>query len=67
MGTLSIVAWFVDRLPARLWMPGNNYLRARLHFCVGSPPSDEGTVRTVEWQGREIAHGINSAEELLGR
>ncbi len=55
---MSIVSWLVDRLPSRFWKPGNIYLRARLHFCVGRGPDHHRTVRTVEWEGREIAHGI---------
>jgi hypothetical protein len=51
-----VIERIVDLLPRRFWSLGNVYLGARLHFCVG--PGDEGTsVRTVEWYGREIAHG----------
>lgn len=55
---MGVVSWLVDRLPSRLWEPGNNYLRARLHFCVGRGPDDHRTVRTIEWQGRDVAHGV---------
>ena len=59
---MAIVSWLVDLLPPRLWKAGNNYLTARLHFCVGHSPHDGPTVRTVEWQGRELAHGTNPVE-----
>ena len=44
----------VDRLPGRLWRPGNLHLiRSRaLHFCLGG-----GGNRTIELDGREIASG----------
>ena len=49
----------VDVLPIRLWRPGNLSVGRRLHFCVGSPSQAHAgqSVRTVEWNGREIAHG----------
>ena len=56
IGDVKLVSRLVDRLPNRLWGPGNTYLGARLHFCVGRHPKGR-TVRTVEWKGREIAHG----------
>lgn len=48
-----IVARLVDVLPLAWWRPGNLRLVGShsLHFCVG------GGVRTVEWDGREIARG----------
>ena len=49
----------IDRLPARLWAPGNLYLLpgGPWHFCVGRHPTHERSVRTVEWRGHEVAHG----------
>jgi hypothetical protein len=43
----------VDGLPERLWSLGNLYqfFGKPLHFCVG------GGVRTIEIEGREVAHG----------
>jgi hypothetical protein len=46
----------IDRLPRRLWRPGNLYLGMRLHFCIADD-EDGKTVRTVEWQGSEIGRG----------
>lgn len=59
-GDVALVSILVDRLPSRLWKAGNYYLSARLHFCIGRHPEGR-TVRTVEWQGRELAHGDDSA------
>lgn len=44
--------WVVDRLPRRLWRLGNAYMGGRLHMC-----HDFNGVRTIEWQGKAIAHG----------
>jgi hypothetical protein len=50
----ALIALLVDRLPARLWRPGNlHFIRSRaLHFCLGG-----GGNRTIELDGREIASG----------
>jgi hypothetical protein len=65
---MKLWATIVDELPSRLWKSGNLYMPFnhrpfsylpesstftghRLHFCVGDG------VRTVEWDGREIAQG----------
>lgn len=55
----GLVAWVVDALPFRLWRPANLFMGRRVHFCMGSPGHAEAapSVRTVEWNGREIAHG----------
>jgi hypothetical protein len=60
-----VIAGLVDLLPRSLWMPGNLHLplsrlpiesNAALHFCTAS--GEDGTpVRTIEWNGREIARG----------
>jgi hypothetical protein len=52
----------VDALPERLWAPGNLYMLpgGDWHFCVGSRGMDSRSVRTVEWRGRKIAHGVRS-------
>jgi hypothetical protein len=49
----------VDALPSRLWRPGNLFMLpgGDWHFCVGTHPRLERSVRTVEWRGREIARG----------
>ena len=49
----------IDALPLSLWKPANLYLGARLHFCSGPAHTDglPESVRTVEWNGKEIAHG----------
>jgi hypothetical protein len=54
-----VLASVVDALPIRLWQPANLFVGGRLHFCAGSPghPGAPASVRTVEWNGREIAHG----------
>jgi hypothetical protein len=51
------LAWLVDVLPSRLWKPGNLYMPFghRLHFCSGTGAAH--SVRTIEWDGREIARG----------
>jgi hypothetical protein len=46
----------VDCLPRRLWWPANHYLGFRLHFCVGAGRRHR-MVRTVEWNGHDIARG----------
>ena len=53
-------AVLVDILPARLWSLGNLYefFGRRLHFCVGDG------VRTIELDGREVAHGRSSSLEF---
>jgi hypothetical protein len=48
-------AALIERLPARLWRPGNLFIGKRLHFCYG-----DGAERTLEWQGREIGQGVAS-------
>lgn len=51
-----VLAFLIDRLPLRLWRPANLYVGMRLHFCIGT--NDLGqTVRTVEWEGREVGQG----------
>lgn len=54
-----ILALAVDVLPFRLWRPANLSVGGRLHFCVGSPGHTGAakSVRTLEWNGRQIAHG----------
>lgn len=49
----------VDALPKRLWRAGNLYMLpgGDWHFCVGSHPQSGQSVRTVEWRGRQLAHG----------
>lgn len=66
---MGLSAKIFDALPRRLWRSGNlcmpfnrrpfSYLaedststELALHFCVGVG------VRTVEWDGREIARGV---------
>ena len=48
----------VDRLPSALWNSG--YLifapGGDLHFCT-APCDDVDSVRTVEWNGREVLRG----------
>jgi hypothetical protein len=53
------VSRLVDGLPVRLWAPGNLYILpgGNWHFCVGSHPRLDHSVRTVEWRGRQVAHG----------
>ena len=53
------VATVVDALPLWLWRPPSLYLGMRLHFCSGRPGHESAadSVRTVEWNSREIAHG----------
>ena len=51
----------VDMLPQRLWRQGNLYLGMRLHFCIGGDEPGR-TVRTVEWNGREIARGRRAVD-----
>ena len=55
----QVLAAAVDALPFRLWRPANLFIGGRLHFCIGSPghAGAPESVRTVEWNGREIAHG----------
>lgn len=64
-----ILAWFVDRLPFR--QPANLFLGGRLHFCMGSSGHAEAapSVRTLEWNGRQIAHGHHPfpSDEWEGR
>jgi hypothetical protein len=50
----------VDVLPERLWRPGNVYVGMRLHFCIGGQP--DRAVRTVEWNGREVARGRKAVD-----
>jgi hypothetical protein len=48
----------VDRLPSRLWKPGNLHFGARLHFCVGAATNeDHRVVRVVELNGDRIGQG----------
>lgn len=49
----------VDFLPERLWKPGNLHLGCRLHFCDDVAPdgAPDTFVRTIEWNGRAVAHG----------
>ena len=56
------LGWLVDLLPRRLWKPGNLFMPFghRLHFC--SAPPARRSVRTIEWDGREIARGTNPFE-----
>jgi hypothetical protein len=56
MGLTTPLGGCVDRLPARLWAPGNLHVvlraRATVHFCLG------GTLaRTVEVNGHEVLRG----------
>ena len=46
-------AFVVDRLPIAWWRPGHLHrvLGRELHFCDGDH------VRTIEWNGRTVAHG----------
>lgn len=64
---MKLLEHFVDRLPGRLWTPGN--LRVlpggELHFCVGPHPRLARTVRTVEWRGQEIARGRREVRLLV--
>lgn len=48
-----IPARLVDRMPIRWWRPGNYHMFGpiTLHFC-------EEHVRTIEINGRSIAHGL---------
>jgi hypothetical protein len=46
----------VHSLPFSLWRPANLFVGYRLHFRTGPSP-DGDLVGTVEWNGREIAHG----------
>ena len=57
LGSVPDLAWLVDLLPRRLWKPGNLYtpFDHSLHFC--SAAGDGYSVRTIEWDGREIARG----------
>lgn len=54
---MGYAGWFVDLLPRRLWKPGNLFMPFghSLHFCSG--PSVQHAVRTIEWDGQEIARG----------
>jgi hypothetical protein len=58
-------AWITDRLPRRLWRPGNLYgnrvIGYKLHFCVG-PRDGQHSVRVIEWGHREIARGSRPFE-----
>jgi len=56
---VRLIERVVDALPERLWRPGNLYMLpgGDWHFCVGSNPRTGQSVRTVEWQGREVARG----------
>lgn len=51
-----IPAFVVDRLPLRLWRPANLYVGMHLHFCIDTNDLAD-TVRTVEWEGREVGRG----------
>jgi hypothetical protein len=56
----------VDLLPVALWKPGNLYVGLRLHFCLGS--GDDGwSVRTVEWNSKEILRGRRDASDVTSR
>ena len=59
---MLLIERLVDALPERLWAPGNLYMLpgGDWHFCVGSRGVEPHSVRTVEWRGREIAHGRRS-------
>jgi hypothetical protein len=50
--------WAVDRLPMRLWKPGNivSLPGGDWHFCV-KPDGEYQALRTIEWRGREVASG----------
>jgi hypothetical protein len=56
---VRIVEPAVDLLPEKLWRQGNLYALpgGNWHFYVGAHPRLGWSVRTVEWQGREIARG----------
>jgi hypothetical protein len=66
---MRLVADLVDLLPRSLWKPGNLHLplglpvksNPSLHFCT-TTGTDGTTVRTLEWNGREIVRGIRSFE-----
>src|SRR5256885_1439650 len=64
-----VVENLVDALPERLWAPGNLYMLpgGDWHFCSRSVPSGEHAIRTVEWRGREIAHGHRAVIHATGR
>lgn len=56
---MRVLEAIVDVLPERAWKPANLYMvpGGDLHFCVGKHPRLDRSVRTIEWRGREIAHG----------
>jgi hypothetical protein len=54
-----VPALVVDRLPAKLWRPGNVHAGARLHFCVEE-------TRTIEWNGRVVGRGRKLADVMQG-
>ena len=67
-GAMDLMGDLIDLLPRGLWKPGNLHLplswlpvesNPSLHFCVATG-NDGTTVRTVEWDGREIARGRRS-------
>lgn len=51
---MVLVEKLVDVLPERLWAPVNLYMLpgGTWHFCSCSDPSDEHSIRTVEWRDR---------------
>ena len=56
---MSVVQSIVDWLPAKLWRPANLYVLpgGSWHFCQRTHVRLGRPVRTVEWRGRELAHG----------
>jgi hypothetical protein len=61
---VGIIEAIVDSLPAKLWQPANLYILpgGDWHFCTRSHPRLGWSVRSVEWRGREIAHGRQRIE-----
>jgi hypothetical protein len=57
-----LISSVVDWLPRRLWTPGNLRVDQRLHFCYSGAG---GSVRTVEWRGREVAVGSRVRDDEL--
>jgi hypothetical protein len=57
--TMRFQERLVDRLPRRLWRPGNLYRlpAGDWHFCTAEHPETGRSVRTVEWRGRPVARG----------
>lgn len=53
----------VDWLPEVLWSQGNLLILpgGSLHFCT-SPSTPERSVRTIEWDGKELARGRKAVD-----